>query len=180
MILPGGALESIATVTVGSGGASSIQFTSIPGTYQHLQLRWIARGTGTGNYPASSIPVFNGDTTQANYYQHALEGNGSGAYSGAWSGNWAGMFRIGGTAMTSNCFAAGVTDILDYASSTKTKVMRTFEGGEQNTTPSRVWVCSTLWNSQSAITTFSITADSTYMVKFAQHSTFALYGVKAP
>ncbi len=29
-MFPGGAFESIATVTVGSGGASSIEFASIP------------------------------------------------------------------------------------------------------------------------------------------------------
>ena len=33
--------ESIATVTVGSGGAANVEFTSIPGTYTHLQLRAI-------------------------------------------------------------------------------------------------------------------------------------------
>ena len=38
-----GDFESIATVTVGSGGASSIEFTSIPGTYQHLQVRGLLR-----------------------------------------------------------------------------------------------------------------------------------------
>ena len=35
--------ESIATVTVGSGGSSTISFTSIPGTYKHLQVRGIGR-----------------------------------------------------------------------------------------------------------------------------------------
>jgi hypothetical protein len=34
--------ESIATVTVGGGGAATVEFTSIPGTYQHLQIRAIA------------------------------------------------------------------------------------------------------------------------------------------
>jgi len=37
-----GAYESIATTTV-STSVSSITFSSIPATYTHLQLRWIAR-----------------------------------------------------------------------------------------------------------------------------------------
>ena len=37
----GTAYESIATVTVGAGGSSSVTFSSIPSTYQHLQIRYI-------------------------------------------------------------------------------------------------------------------------------------------
>jgi hypothetical protein len=37
-----GDYESIATVTVGSGGAANVEFTSIPATYTHLQLRLLA------------------------------------------------------------------------------------------------------------------------------------------
>ena len=37
------AYESIATVTLGSA-ASTINFSSIPSRYQHLQLRFIGRG----------------------------------------------------------------------------------------------------------------------------------------
>ena len=37
----GTSYESIATTTVGSGGASSITFSSIPATYAHLQIRGI-------------------------------------------------------------------------------------------------------------------------------------------
>jgi hypothetical protein len=36
--LPTGDFESIATVTVGGGGAAMWSFTSIPATYKHLQL----------------------------------------------------------------------------------------------------------------------------------------------
>jgi hypothetical protein len=39
---PVGDFESIATVTVGGGGAANVEFTSIPATYTHLQLRIIS------------------------------------------------------------------------------------------------------------------------------------------
>ena len=43
--IPTGSFSSIATVTVGSGGSSTVSFISIPQTYKHLQLRGIAKGT---------------------------------------------------------------------------------------------------------------------------------------
>jgi hypothetical protein len=36
---PGKDFDSIATTTVGAGGASTITFSSIPSTYRHLQIR---------------------------------------------------------------------------------------------------------------------------------------------
>ena len=52
--------ESIQTVTVGSGGQSTISFTSIPSTYKHLQIRMLARATG-----ASTVGLirFNSDAS---------------------------------------------------------------------------------------------------------------------
>ena len=42
--------DSIATVTVGAGGSSSITFSSIPSTYKHLQIRLLAQ-TNRATYP---------------------------------------------------------------------------------------------------------------------------------
>ena len=39
-----GDYESIATVSVGAGGTSAVEFTTIAGTYSHLQIRGIAKG----------------------------------------------------------------------------------------------------------------------------------------
>jgi len=47
--------ESIASVTVGSGGAANVEFTSIPATYTHLQIRGIARSGRTD----STVDQFN-------------------------------------------------------------------------------------------------------------------------
>ena len=73
--------ESIATVSVGSGGAANVEFTSIPQTYTHLQLRAISRGTGTT--AAEEVNMnFNNDTTSSSYiYYHQLYGDGSAAVS---------------------------------------------------------------------------------------------------
>ena len=46
---PTGAYEPLASITVPSGGLSSIVFGSIPQTYKHLQVRMIMSHNGTGN-----------------------------------------------------------------------------------------------------------------------------------
>ncbi len=61
--------ESIATVNVGSSGSSFVEFTSIPSTYKHLQIRANSRYTGYQNSGAAVYLQFNGDTG-SNYSLH--------------------------------------------------------------------------------------------------------------
>jgi hypothetical protein len=70
--------ESIATVTVGSGGSANVEFTSIPADYTHLQVRGIGRGTGAGTSTNVQF-TFNSDTS-SNYSFHGLLGDGSTAF----------------------------------------------------------------------------------------------------
>jgi hypothetical protein len=71
----GGDFESIATVTVGSGGAANIEFASIPGTFQHLQIRGIVRSDrASGN---ENVRYQLNASTSSNYAYHALRGDGS-------------------------------------------------------------------------------------------------------
>jgi hypothetical protein len=79
--VPPGDFQSIATVSVGSGGAANVEFTSIPATYTHLQLRWIAK-TDRVNTDDVVNMTFNSDTG-ANYSWHYIRGNGVAASSSA-------------------------------------------------------------------------------------------------
>jgi hypothetical protein len=72
----GGDFESIATATLGSDTAT-IEFTSIPSTYQHLQIRGILR-TDYSNITTGSYLEVNGDTTGP-YAAHRILGTGSAA-----------------------------------------------------------------------------------------------------
>ena len=65
--------ESIATVTVGAGGSSSISFSSIPSTYKHLQIRSINLSSSTDN---NILMRFNSDSG-ANYSRHYVYGDGA-------------------------------------------------------------------------------------------------------
>jgi hypothetical protein len=70
-----GDFQSIATVTVDSGGAADVEFTSISGTYTHLQIRSTARADNADTNNAFKIQ-FNSDTGN-NYARHELYANGA-------------------------------------------------------------------------------------------------------
>lgn len=171
--------ESISTVTVGAGGASSIDFTSIPGTYKHLQIRGIMKDvtTGTADYDALRIQ-YNNDTG-TNYSWHYLKGEGSGSggvgQASTSSYLWSGTVMRSGTGQTS-AFSTSIIDILDYANTSKYKTQRWLNGTEFNALYPWVGLGSGLWQSTSAITSIKMYLDTS--VNFAQYSTFALYGIK--
>jgi len=170
-----GDFESIATVTVGSGGASSIEFTSIGTDWQHLQLRTLLR-TSRGVSGDVVIIQANGDTGN-NYRMHRLTGNGSTAGAGSSVYNGAYIIYCPSTTDTASVFGASIVDVLDYASSTKTSTFRSFTGFDTNSA-GELWLASDLWTSTSAITSLKLV--SKFGTGFVQHSTAALFGVKAP
>ena len=59
----------IASVTP-SGSTTAITFSSIPQTFQHLQLRFSGMGSLTNNTFGSLTLGINGDTTSNHYYWH--------------------------------------------------------------------------------------------------------------
>jgi hypothetical protein len=175
----GTSFESIATVTVGSGGATSAEFTSIPGTYKHLQIRLLARDTRNASGDNFSIQ-FNSDTNAANYVSyHWILGDGSTVSAGVVAGGVQGQIVIGevSTAQTSaNIFSAGVFDILDYANTNKYKTVRNLNGLDKNGSGALTF-SSGLWMSTNAITNIKIFGNNG---NWAQYSHFALYGIKGP
>jgi hypothetical protein len=175
----GGDFESIATVTVGSGGASSIEFTSIPGTYQHLHIRAICRLERTDNSSFGLATTFNSDTG-SNYAYHRLYGTGSAAVAAATTSTTSGLTgNVPADGTTASVYAGLVIDILDYASTSKTKTVRSFNGHDLNGS-GLVLIDSMLWNSTSAITSIQFKDGGGPSQDIKQHSMFALYGVKAP
>jgi len=167
--------ESIATVTVGSGGSSTITFSSIPSTYKHLQIRWIGRSTRS-LFVDGSIVRFNGDSG-SNYSKHNLYGTGLGSVGGENSTSQTGINlgdTIGATATSGN-FTPGVIDILDYQNTSKYKTLKALQGYNFDSNTSVIGFKSGLWMSTSAITSITITPE---IANYAQYSSFALYGIK--
>jgi hypothetical protein len=174
---------SIATQTVGSGGASSITFSSIPSTFTHLQLRVFAQ-TNRGTYGRDEVSMQLGNgsiDTGNNYSWHNVSGDGgspTGVYAN--SGTTQNYMKQGeiGTGVGSN-FGALICDILDYANTSKYKTLRTLSGGDINGTIAgyggTVNLYSGLWQSSSLINTLFIAPVNG--TQFNQYSSFALYGV---
>ena len=162
--------DSIATVTVGSGGQSSVTFSSIPQTYKHLQIRYITRD---GVNSSNTVLTFNGDTG-ANYSTHYLVGNGSSASAGAAASS--SFIYTDILTNSSTSYSGAVVDILDYASTSKNKTVRTLAGIDLNGSGT-VWLASGAWyNSSTAISSLRLINNNANA--FPQYSSFALYGIK--
>lgn len=173
--------ESIATVTVGAGGSSSVSFTSIAGTYSHLQLRYTAQ-SNRGTYGIDNSKITINSDSGSNYSWHILSGDGNAAFSGA--GTSQTFIKSGdrdlATTTSTNMFGVGVIDFLDYSNTNKYKTTRALSGEDINGTIAGygggVSLSSGLWMNTAAIT--SITLVPANGTAYTQYSSFALYGIK--
>lgn len=159
--------ESIQTYTL-TTTQSSIDFTSIPATYKHLQLRIYQMNTAT----ATTNLRMNNDSG-SNYARHYLYGGGSSAVGAAGS---ASQTSIGVLYNESTSYASvAVIDLLDYTSTNKNKTVRSLNGWDANGS-GYVFFYSGLWmNSSTAVDRLTFTPDGG---TFASGTRFALYGIK--
>jgi hypothetical protein len=160
--------ESIATVTVGAGGTSLVTFSSIPSTYQHLQVR--AFGKDASIYGAIFMS-FNNDTYSSNFTRHGVYGDGSSV--AAFGATNAPYMNVLTTPASGGGFGGAVIDILDYANTNKFKTIRSLTGWDNNGS-GIVGLFSGAWRSTTAVSRIDILSDST----IGQYSSFALYGIK--
>jgi hypothetical protein len=174
-----GAYESIASVTA-AGGESSLEFTSIPSTYQHLQVRLLAKNTRTADSAWGSSRMRINSDSGTNYTFHFLQGDGAAvSASGGTALDYAfgpGVPGSGGS--NTSTFAAHIIDIHDYASTTKNKTVRWLGGVDQNTSTANrniIALFSNLWLSTNAITSLTFSHGDG---NWSSGSTFALYGIK--
>jgi hypothetical protein len=169
-----GDYEPIQTVTVGSGGAATVTFSSIPSTYQHLQIRYTARQTSSGTTSDTFHTArFNGDTG-SNYAYHYLLADGASVYTYGLGSQTSGWFGFTPYSTTNFAMGTNIIDILDYANTSKNKTIRTLGGNDRNGAGSMALV-SGLWVNTAAINSIVITATS---FNFIENSSFALYGIK--
>jgi hypothetical protein len=160
----------ISTVTVGSGGAANIDFTSIPQTYTDLV---ILLSTRTTNAAVNDNPVirFNASTSSYSLRRLYTFSNGSA------SSDSLSYITVGNTAgnnTTSNTFGNSTVYVPNYTGSTYKSVSA--DGvSEYNGTAAAMAINAGLWSNTSAITqvTFVSEAGSNFM----QYSTASLYGI---
>jgi len=175
VVAAAGDYESIATVTVGSGGSADIEFTSIPADFAHLQIRAIARTTTGSSAGADWVLGRVNADSGSNYSRHYLYGYGSGVTANGETSQTsfrAGLAPMDGT--TASMYGAFVIDILDYADTNKYKTLRVLLGSDRNGAGEMIFQ-SNLWMSTSAITSIKLYPE---VNNFKQYSHFALYGIK--
>ena len=171
--------ESIATATVGSGGAANIELTSIPDTFTHLQLRCYLQAD-RATYGMGEFEMTVNGAGGTNYSRHGVVGYGS-TNTGYWgTANAAYIFADRGLGTTTGgTYAALIIDILDYKNTNKFKTIRGIQGVDFNGAVGgyngAVNLFSGAYKSTNAIT--SIKFVSVYG-NFTQYSQVALYGMK--
>jgi hypothetical protein len=172
---PVGAYDSLATITIPSGGLSSVTFAGIPSGYKHLQIRVFTRSTTTTFVQSALTFRANGDTG-TNYSFHQVGGDGSSTFASG-TANTSSITTV--TSATANgstsTFGAGIIDVLDYADINKFKTIRCLSGLDLNGTPSTISLRSGAWRNTSAITSITLTESNNNIAEF---SSIALYGVK--
>jgi hypothetical protein len=163
-----GNYDALSTITVPSGGVSSITFSGIPQTgYTHLQLR--VNMLNTSGYLNNVYCYLNGDTGN-NYSNHWLYGNGTAAGAGGATSTTPYVAKQGDTTYPS----AVILDILDYTNTNKNKVIRSLNGTDANGS-GLVFLFSAAWLNTSSVNSITLTPAQS----FAEKAQFSLYGVKA-
>ena len=159
--------EPIATTTLGSA-ASSITFSSIPGTYTDLRLVLVGRTTAGDNIRIQ----FNGDTA-SNYSSTWIMGDGSAASSSRNSN----LSRIQLPSSLDGTQPALVNiDIFSYAGSTN-KTLLLSESKDLNGSGVTARQVS-LWRNTSAITSILLESQGSSPATFMANTTATLYGIK--
>lgn len=173
-------IEAIKTIYL-EANVASVTFSSIPNTYEHLQLRCSGKSTRTltSGYDNSKIQ-FNNDTG-ANWGYHYMFGGstattaGGGTASGDFYPPW---WSNNSYASHSHDYGTNIFHLWDYANTNKWTTL-TFHGGANLGvgvgTPD-VRHGGAAWKNTAAVHTVKI---QTYSHAFIRGSSFTLYGVNS-
>ena len=161
----------IASSTVGSGGASGIAFSSIPGTYTDLVI-WACLRTNRAGETVDYIDVtFNQSTSNITCVTNFFSGTNKGSYY-----NTTNIYGgLPGDTNTSPMFGGTTIYVMNYTwANEKSVLMETFT--EYNGTNQNYGnFAGGLWNNASAITRIDL--KPLVGTLFAQGSNAVLYGI---
>lgn len=162
--------ELIASTTVGSGGVSAINFTSIPGTFTDLVLKLSIRSEGTST--TAALLRLNGSSSSG--IIKGIEGNGAAVSSWSDSSSYAG--NIVPSTYTANTFCNNEIYIPNYTTSNH-KHSSVDTVTENNAT---IYALQNFqanrWSNTAVITSITLSPNGTD--EFAEFSTAYLYGIK--
>jgi len=161
--------EAIATVEVGSGGASYMDFTNIPQTFSDIKM--VVSGRFTSNNVWLGIEL---NSSTANFTAKHLQGNGSSASSTSFTAADT-VLLIDRSTDTASTFSNGEFYIPNYAGSNY-KSISVDTINENNATTAYQGLTAYLWSNTAAIT--SIRCYGQNSAVFAEYTTATLYGIK--
>jgi hypothetical protein len=159
----------IASSTVGSGGASSIAFSSIPSTYTDLVVKSSVKNTLTSSNWADMQLQLNGSTSS--FTGRSVFGYATNALSNTDTNPSAGFSVRNSTASTfSNCEVY----LPNYTSSNYKSWSLDAVTEANDATTAITWLGAYLWSNTAAVTSITI---ASIQGTFDQYSTFYLYGI---
>ena len=169
--------SKLAEVTVGSGGATTVDFTGIPQNYNDLVIYFSGRGSMAGDARTGVLLTFNG-MSGSGYSGKELRGfdsNSTGSLSSSTSS--IDMMRVPSVQSTASTFSNISFYVPNYTSSNNKSVSIDSVGQENNSSTSwYIGLAAGLWSNTGPISRVTITSETG---NFVQHSTATLYGVKA-
>ena len=167
------------TVTVGAGGAASIDFTSIPSTYTDLLLKLSLRSSNADGFTGNATMRLNANSG-ANYSFRTLFAATASPASG--NGSAGTSVTIGGTdgaSLTANTFNNAEIYLPNYAGSNNKSfsVDTVSENNASTDYTYQLLLEAGLWSQTTAINQITIYSGTVGSTNFLQYSTASLYGI---
>lgn len=161
----------IASSTVGAGGASSIDFNSIPQTYTDLLLK-VSCQTNRNGIDTLRL-IFNSSTSSYSGKVLYASNTTPASFTGATA---YGPYLAANGTNFANVFASIDCYIPNYTSTSTNKSFSTDSVAEATTASEEMALSAGLWSNTSAITSISLVPNVGSAIQ--QYSTAYLYGIK--
>ena len=162
-------MEAI-TTTYLEADAATVTFSSVPATYEHLQIRGTLRGASNG-----TLAIQLNSDTGSNYSRHQMYGAGSSESVNKNAGiAYMNMAYVAWTDESSETYSSHTIDLLDYANTNKNTSVCSSWGFAND----QVSFNSQLWDDTSAVSTIKL-YEAGAGANFVRGSEFTLYGIKS-
>ena len=173
--MPTNTYVALDKVTVGSA-TPSVTFSSISGSYTDLFVAMNIQGVaGSGSGANTVFVTFNGDTTSGLYSRTILLADSGGAQSSRTTGqNKINLGNAYESSTTASIYGTHLLNVQNYSNTTTFKTVLNRYASNAD----RVGAVVGLWRNTNAITSLTITVDSS-TGNIAAGSTFSLYGIQA-
>lgn len=169
-------MTKLATVTVGSGGSSSIDFTNIPQTYTDLKVVWSCRVSDNESLHYGPIFVTVNNNTDSIYDNRRLNAYGTTVQSYSNTSQTNDYLAVAGSSATSSTFNNGEFYFPNYTSGNYKSFSFDSVIETNNSTNNLLTFYAGLITTTSAITSIKFIPNTSQTI--VEHSTITLYGIR--